>query len=37
MCGDDYTHAWPGVLKAVQEVFGDRVQFSPPDQWWVQI
>jgi hypothetical protein len=37
MCGDDYTHAWPGVLKAVQEVFGDGVQFSPPDQWWVQI
>jgi hypothetical protein len=26
ICGDDYCHAFPGVIKAVNKIFKDKVQ-----------
>ena len=37
ICGDDYVHGWPGVVKAVDEVFDGKVNKVGYQQWWVKI
>lgn len=38
ICGDDYSSDWPGVVKAVNEVFNDKVNFvGTHQQWWVKL
>lgn len=37
LCGDDYINGWPGVIKAVDEVFGNDVNVLGKQQWWVKI
>lgn len=36
ICGDDYVAGWPGVVKAVNEVFNNKVNIIGNQQWWVQ-
>lgn len=36
MCGDDYIAGWPGVVKAVDEIFPDKVNIVGRQQWWVK-
>jgi predicted O-methyltransferase YrrM len=36
ICGDDYTPGWPGVVKAVNEVFENRVNVVGHQQWWIK-
>jgi predicted O-methyltransferase YrrM len=35
ICGDDYHVNWPGVIKAVNEVFGNKVKIIGGYQWLV--
>lgn len=35
ICGDDYIDGWPGVIKAVNEIFGDNVKKIGKQQWYV--
>jgi predicted O-methyltransferase YrrM len=37
ICGDDFTPGWPGVVKAVKEVFGDKINVVGNQQWWIKI
>ena len=38
LCGDDYVHCWPGVIKAVNEYFGaEKVGIVSGSQWFKQI
>lgn len=37
ICGDDYVKGWPGVIRAVDEIFGDNVNIVGNQQWWVKI
>jgi predicted O-methyltransferase YrrM len=37
ICGDDYTPGWPGVVKAVNEIFNNEVNKVGHQQWWVKI
>lgn len=37
ICGDDYTPGWPGVMRAVNEVFNNQVNKIGHQQWWVKI
>lgn len=37
ICGDDYVSGWPGVVKAVDEVFDGKVNKVGYQQWWVKI
>ena len=37
ICGDDYIDGWPGVIQAVNEVFGENVKIVGNQQWWVKI
>ena len=38
LCGDDYVHCWPGVIKAVNEYFGaEKVGIVSSSQWFKQI
>lgn len=35
ICGDDYIKGWPGVIKAVDEIFGCNVKHIGTQQWWI--
>jgi hypothetical protein len=38
ICGDDYILGWPGVIQAVDEVFGkENINVVGYQQWWVKI
>jgi len=38
LCGHDYGHkTWPGVKRAVHEMFGRAVNIQPPSIWWVRL
>ncbi len=37
LCGDDYIRGWDGVIQAVDEAFGDRVQRVAGQQWWMEV
>lgn len=37
ICGDDYINGWPGVIQAVNEIFGDKVNVVGNQQWWVKL
>lgn len=37
LCGDDYTSGWPGVMKAVNEFFGEKINVVGHQQWWVKL
>lgn len=37
ICGDDYIEGWPGVVQAVNEVFGDNINVVGGQQWWIKI
>ena len=34
ICGDDYCTCWPGVYDAVNEIFGEEINFFGKQQWW---
>jgi len=34
--GDDYIPGWPGVIKAVDESFVDKVKVIGDQQWWIR-
>jgi predicted O-methyltransferase YrrM len=36
ICGDDYVDGWPGVIKAVDEVLGDKINIVGYQQWWIK-
>lgn len=36
ICGDDYIYGWPGVIKAVNEIFNNKVNVIGNQQWWVK-
>ena len=36
ICGHDYSDGWPGVKKAVKEVFGDKFKVTA-SIWWVEL
>jgi len=36
ICGDDYIAGWPGVVMAVDELFGDKVNVVGNQQWWLK-
>lgn len=36
ICGDDYIAGWPGVVQAVNEIFGDKVNLVGNQQWWLK-
>jgi predicted O-methyltransferase YrrM len=36
ICGDDYTKGWPGVVVAVNEIFGDNINIVGGQQWWLK-
>jgi hypothetical protein len=36
LCGDDYLNTWPGVMRAVNEVFGDKFYVVGETQWYFQ-
>ena len=35
LCGDDYIRGWDGVIQAVDEAFGDKVERVAGEQWYV--
>lgn len=35
ICGDDYCNDWKSVISAVDDYFGDKVEFIPNKHWWV--
>jgi predicted O-methyltransferase YrrM len=38
ICGDDYVLGWPGVIKAVNEIFGEEnINTIGHQQWWIKI
>lgn len=37
ICGDDYIAGWPGVVQAVNEMFGNKVNIIGGQQWYVKI
>ena len=37
ICGDDYTPAWSGVMRAVNEFFGEKIKVVGNQQWWVKL
>lgn len=38
ICGDDYIEGWPGVIRAVNEIFGqENVNVVGTQQWWVKV
>lgn len=37
LCGDDYISGWDGVIQAVDEAFGKKVQRVAGQQWWVEV
>lgn len=37
ICGDDYVTGWPGVVQAVNEVFGDKINVVGGQQWWIKL
>jgi predicted O-methyltransferase YrrM len=36
ICGDDYINGWPGVIMAVNEIFGNNINLIGNQQWWVK-
>lgn len=36
ICGDDYISGWPGVIQAVDEMFGEKINKVGYQQWWVK-
>lgn len=36
ICGDDYIAGWPGVVIAVNEIFGNKVNVVGNQQWWLK-
>lgn len=36
ICGDDYTEGWPGVKKAVDEIFGNKISVIGRQQWMIK-
>lgn len=36
ICGDDYFHDFPGVIRAVNEIFGDKVKKFGKRQWLIR-
>jgi predicted O-methyltransferase YrrM len=36
ICGDDYTDGWPGVKKAVNEVFKNKITIVGRQQWMIK-
>lgn len=36
ICGDDYIAGWPGVVMAVDEIFGNKVNVVGGQQWWLK-
>jgi Methyltransferase domain len=36
LCGHDYSESWPGVIKAVDEVFGDGKVGVEDTIWWIR-
>jgi predicted O-methyltransferase YrrM len=38
ICGDDYISGWPGVVQAVDEIFGrEKINVVGSQQWWVKL
>lgn len=37
ICGDDYIEGWPGVVQAVNEMFGNRINKVGNQQWYVKV
>lgn len=38
ICGDDYIEGWPGVIKAVDEVFNkSNINIIGKQQWWIKV
>lgn len=37
ICGDDYIAGWPGVIRAVDEIFKNKVNKIGIQQWWVKV
>jgi predicted O-methyltransferase YrrM len=38
ICGDDYINGWPGVVIAVNEIFGENnINIVGGQQWWIKI
>lgn len=38
ICGDDYILGWPGVIQAVDEIFGkEKINLVGTQQWWVKM
>ena len=37
LCGDDYIGGWPGVVKAVNECFGNKINRVGKQQWFTII
>ena len=35
--GDDYVSVWPGVIQAVNEIFGNEINIVGEQQWWIKI
>jgi predicted O-methyltransferase YrrM len=35
ICGDDYIWGWPGVVLAVDEIFGNKINVVGKQQWWL--
>lgn len=36
ICGDDYISGWPGVVQAVNELFGNKINIIGKQQWWLK-
>jgi predicted O-methyltransferase YrrM len=37
ICGDDYISGWPGVIMAVDEIFGkEKINTIGSQQWWIK-
>jgi predicted O-methyltransferase YrrM len=36
ICGDDYISGWIGVVMAVNEIFGNKVNVVGGQQWWIK-
>jgi predicted O-methyltransferase YrrM len=36
ICGDDYIAGWPGVVMAVNEILGNKVNVVGNQQWWLK-
>lgn len=37
LCGDDYIHGWDGVIQAVNEAFGEKVERVGNQQWMIRL